>query len=150
MDFKIRSRLIAIAVLLVGIMLSGLFFFLNWAFGDRNNWRTWLMSLSYASFIGSGLIAFIIELGTRYKLPRGRVIGFFMVIGWVAASLFSTTLDTLTVLSEFTAKGLSFIIVVGGLFVLVIPGFLLMLLPWPPSFLNPRQDRPRGNNETHG
>lgn len=138
MEFKQRSFLISVTVLLVGVMLSGLFFFLNWVFGDRGNWRHWLMSLSYATFVGSALIAFLIMLGTRYNLPRWRVVGFFMVIGWIAASLISTTFDSLTLLSQHVARGLSSVIVLGGLGVLVLPGFLLMLFPWPPKFLLPK------------
>jgi hypothetical protein len=121
------------------VMTSGLLFFLNWQFGDRGNWRHWLMSISYAVFIGAALIAFLVELGARYDLPRRRVAGFFMVIGWMAASLLSTTLDTLTILSQNAARGISFAVVAGGLFALVIPGFLLMLLPWPPRFLEPHK-----------
>lgn len=139
MEFKQRSYLISIAVLLFGVMLSGLLFFLNWIFGERGNWRHWLMSLSYAAFIGSAMIAFLVMLGTRYNLPRWRVVGFFMIIGWIATSLISTTFDSLTLLSDHTARGLSSLIVVGGLGALVLPGFLLMLFPWPPRFLLPKQ-----------
>ncbi len=134
MDFKQRSFLISIAVLLIGILLSGVLFFLNWVLQDRYPWVSWLMPLSYASFLGSALIAFLIQLGTRYDFPRGRVIGFMLVIGWIAASLLSTTLDTLTI-SQDMARGISDTIIIGGLFVLVLPGFLLILLPWPPRFL---------------
>lgn len=141
MDFKQRSHLISLGVLLAGVSLSGFLFFLNWIIGDRGNWRHWLMSLSYAAFIGSALIAFLIMLGTRYNFPRWRVVGFFMVIGWIAAALISTTFDSLTVLSEHSARGLSSIIVLGGLGVLVLPGFLLMLFPWPPRFLLPKQKK---------
>ncbi len=141
MNFKQRSRLISLAVLLTGVMLSGLLFFLNWAFGDRYNWRNWLMSISYTVFIGSVLIAFLIELGTRYDLPRWRVVGFFMVIGWVATAILSTTLDSITFLAENVVRGISAVVVIGGLALLVIPGFLLMLLPWPPHFLLPKKRR---------
>jgi magnesium-transporting ATPase (P-type) len=137
---RARSRIISMAVLLLGVLISGTLFFLNWVYGDRYTWNNWLMSLSYAVFLGSGLIAFIIQLGLRYDLPPLRVAGFFMIIGWIAGSLISTTLDTLTVLSSHLAQGISYVIVVGGLFVLVIPGFLLMLFPWPPTFLNPRDN----------
>ncbi len=144
---KARSQLLSMAVMLIGVLLSGLFFFLNWAYGERYTWDNWLMSLSYASFLGSGLIAFIIQLGLRYNLPPVRVAGFFMIIGWVAASLISTTLDTITFLSQHLVQGLSYVIAVGGINVLVIPGFLMMLFPWPPTFLPPKeqsnkQDRP--------
>lgn len=140
MDFKQRSHLISLAVLLIGVALSALLFFLNWVFGDRRNWHHWLMSLSYVVFIGSGLIAFLIVLGTRYDLPRWRVVGFFLVIGWLAATMLTTTLDSLTLLAEHIARGISIIVMVGGLFVMVIPGFLLMLFPWPPRFLLPKEN----------
>ncbi|MBN2470295.1 MAG: hypothetical protein JXN59_06170 [Anaerolineae bacterium] len=148
MNFRRRSRLFSLAALLIGVMLSGLLFFLNWAFGDRYNWRNWLMSLSYTVFIGSALIAFLIELGTRYKLPRWRVVGFFMVIGWVALTLISTTLDTITFLAENFARGISVVVTIGGLFALVIPGFLLMLFPWPPRFLLPKQQQNTHHNKS--
>lgn len=146
MNFEQRSRLFSLAVLLIGVMLSGLLFFLNWAFGDRHNWRNWLMSISYTIFIGAALIAFLIELGARYDLPRWRVVGFFMIIGWVAAAILSTTLESLNFLAENVVRGISVVVVIGGLVVLVIPGFLLMLFPWPPHFLLPKKrpdnDRP--------
>lgn len=144
MNQQQRSHLISMAVLLIGVLLSGILFFLNWVFGDRYAWNNWLMSLSYASLLGCGLIAFIIQLGIRYNLSRGRVIGFFMIIGWVAGSLISTTLDTIHFLSERVAQGISYAVVVGGIFVLVIPGFMLMLFPWPPVFLPPKN-----NNQRH-
>ncbi len=147
MNFKQRSRFISIAVVLVGVMLSGILFFLNWVFGDRYNWTNWLMSLSYAVFIGSALVAFIIELGARYTLSRGRVAGFFMVITWIAGSLLSTTLETINFLSQRFARGLSLLFVVGGLFVLVIPGFLLMLFPWPPRFRASSRDASHNNDQ---
>lgn len=135
MDQKLRSHLISIAVLLFGVLLSGVLFFLNWVFGDRARWDNWLMTLSYASFLGSLLVAFLIQVGIRYALPKWRVVGFFLVIGWIAASLFSTTLETVAIFSQHVAQGISYTIVIGGLAVLVVPGFLLMLLPWPPRFL---------------
>jgi hypothetical protein len=141
MNTRLRSHLISIAVLLIGVFISGILFFLGWILGNDDPWKAWLMPLSYAAFLGSGLIAFLIQLGIRYDLPRGRVIGFLMVIGWVAASLLSTTLDTLTFLSKGVAQGISYAIVIGGLLVLVLPGFLLMLLPWPPHFLPPKHPR---------
>ncbi len=139
MEPRRRSHLISLAILLLGVLLSGGLFFVSWILGSEHPWVSWLMPLSYAAFLGCALIAFLIQLGIRYKLPRGRVIGFLMVIGWVAASLLSTTLETLTFLSEQIVRGISYGIVVGGLVVLVLPGFLLILLPWPPRFLTRRQ-----------
>ncbi len=138
MNFRLRTQLISTAVLLIGISISGALFFLNWAFGNRYVWNNWLMFLSYAVFIGAALIAFILQLGAHYDLPRGRVIGFFMIIGWVAAALISTTLDTISFLSKNVAQFISYIIVLGGLAFMVIPGFLLLLFPWPPKFLHPK------------
>ena len=137
-ELRIRTHVISMAVLLLGVAISGVLFFLNWAFGDRYTWNNWLMSLSYAAFIGCGLIAFILQLGLRYNMPRWRVVGCFIIIGWIAAALISTTLDTLHFLSTVVVEGISYAIVLGGLVVLVIPGFLLMLLPWPPHFLQPK------------
>jgi len=142
MDKRFRSHLISIAVMLIGVLLSGLFFFLNWAFKGRFAWADWLPPLSYASFLGAALIAFLIQLGIRYDFARSRVIGFMMVIGWIAASLLSTTLETLRILSAHLARGLSLVVILGGLVVLVLPGFLLMLLPWPPRFIRAKKDRP--------
>jgi len=146
MNFKQRSYLISMAVILGGVMLSGVLFFLNWVFGDRYNWTNWLMSLSYAVFIGSGLVAFIIQLGARYTLSRGRVAGFVMIIIWIAGSLLSTTLESIHFLSQQFARGLSLAFVVGGLFVLVIPGFLLILFPWPPRFRKTPDESSRDND----
>jgi len=142
MDKRFRAHLISIAVMLVGVLLSGLFFFLNWAFKDRYAWASWLPPLSYASFLGAALIAFLIQLGIRYDFSRSRVAGFMMVIAWIAASLLSTTLETLRIVSAHLARGISLVIILGGLAVLVLPGFLLMLLPWPPRFIKAKKDRP--------
>ncbi|NPV67510.1 MAG: hypothetical protein HPY64_10230 [Anaerolineae bacterium] len=146
MNFKQRSHLISTAIILVGVMLSGTLFFLNWTFGDRYNWTNWLMSLSYAVFIGSGLVAFLIELGARYTLPRGRVVGFFMIITWIAGSLLSTTLESISFLSQQFNRSLLLVFVVGGLFVLVIPGFLLLLFPWPPRLRRLSDEDSRNND----
>lgn len=136
---RIRGHLISVAVLLVGIVLSAIFFFLNWALGDAFPWVSWLMPLSYAAFLGSALIAVLIQLYLRYKLPRGRILGTALIILWVAASLLSTALDTLTV-SQNMALGISGMVVIVGFVLLVIPGFLLIL--FPPRFLE-RQGGPR-------
>lgn len=142
MDKRFRAHLISIAVMLVGILLSGLFFFLNWIFKDRFAWAGWLPPLSYASFLGAALIAFLIQLGIRYDFSRSRVIGFMMVIFWIAASLLSTALETLRIVSAHLARGVSLVIILGGLVVLVLPGFALMLFPWPPRFIKAKKDRP--------
>ncbi len=154
MNPRLRAHLISMAVLLIGVLLSGGLFFIKWVLGSDHPWSSWLMPLSYAAFLGCGLIAFLIQLGIRYDLPRSRVIGFLMVIGWVTASLLSTTLDTLNFISKQIGQGISYTIVIGGLAALVLPGFLLMLLPWPPRFLVPKapparpptEDRPGGND----
>ncbi len=138
MNFKQRTHLISLAIVLIGALLSGLFFFLHWVIGETYSWTRWLMPLSYATFLGTGLIAFIIQFGMRYKFPRGRVIGFFMIIGWISLSLMSSLLETLTILSINVTQGATHLIVLGGLVILVLPGFLLLLLPWPPRFTNPR------------
>ena len=113
MDKRFRAHLISIAVMLVGVLLSGLFFFLNWAFKDRYAWASWLPPLSYASFLGAALIAFLIQLGIRYDFSRSRVAGFMMVIFWIAASLLSTTLETLRIVSAHLARGISLVIILG-------------------------------------
>lgn len=139
MNYRQRTQLISLAVVLVGVLLSGLFFFLNWVLGDSYAWAKWLMPLSYATFLGAGLIAFIIQFGMRYTFPRGRVIGFFMIIGWISLSLISSLLETLTIISVNDAQGISYVVILGGLVVLVLPGFLLLILPWPPRFTEPRR-----------
>lgn len=149
MNLRRRAHLISMAVLLFGVLLSGGLFFANWVLGSDHLWSSWLMPLSYAAFLGCGLIAFLIQLGIRYNLPRSRVIGFFMVIGWVTAALLSTTLDTLHFISKPTGEGISYVIVIGGLVVLVLPGFLLVLLPWPPHFLLPKTPPSRQPGDAH-
>lgn len=146
MDKRLRAHLISIAVMLIGVLLSGLFFFLNWAFKERFTWASWLLPLSYASFLGAALIAFLIQLGIRYDFSRGRVAGFMMVIAWIAASLLSTTLETLRIFSAPLARDIATIVILGGLVVLVLPGFLLMLFPWPPRFIKAKKERPPRNS----
>ena len=146
MDIKTRSHLISLAVMLFGVLLSGLFFFLSWVIAENSPWKQWLMLLSFAAFFGCMVIALLIHIGTNYNLPRGRAAGFMMVIAWIAISLLSTSLDTLSFLSEHTARGLSYFLVMGGLILLVLPGFLLILLPWPPKFLEPKEQTA---NNTH-
>jgi hypothetical protein len=107
MDKRFRAHLISIAVMLIGVLLSGLFFFLSWIFKDRFAWAAWLPPVSYASFLGAALIAFLIQLGIRYDFARSRVIGFILVIGWIAASLLTTALDALRIVSAHLARGLS-------------------------------------------
>lgn len=142
---RLRSKLISIAVMLIGVLLSGLFFFLAWAVGEQNPWYNLLMPLSFAAFLGSAAITFIIQFGLRVQLERSRVIGFMLVIVWIGASLLSTTLETLRIMSAHLARGISYVIVAGGLIVLVIPGFLLMLFPWPPRLRKPPAERPSRN-----
>jgi hypothetical protein len=146
MDKRFRAHLISIAVMLIGVLLSGLFFFLSWIFKDRFAWAAWLPPVSYASFLGAALIAFLIQLGIRYDFARSRVIGFILVIGWIAASLLTTALDALRIVSAHLARGLSLVIILGGLILLVIPGFALMLFPWPPRFIKAKKDRPPGDS----
>lgn len=141
--FRLRAQLISLAVILGGVLLSGVLFFLYWALGEQHEWAAILMLLSFAVLFGSLVIAAIIRLGLRYDFPRGRVLGFMMVIGWIAASLLSTTLDTLAFISTNVAQGISYLIVLGGLVVLVVPGFLLILLPWPPKLRRFRWPRDR-------
>ncbi|MFC1961031.1 hypothetical protein ACFLYO_10000 [Chloroflexota bacterium] len=138
MDYKTRAYFISLGTLLIGVSLSGMLFFLHWVFDKRLNLGEWLLWLSYAVFIGSALIAFILQIGSRYNLPRMRVAGFLLIIIWIAAALISTVLDSITLLSTNMVQGISYTIVIGGFFVLVVPGFLLMIFPWPPRFLIPK------------
>ncbi len=147
MDPRLRSHLISAAILLASVLLSGIFFFLHWALKGRFDWAGWLMPLSYATFLGGALIAFLVQFGLYYRLPRRRVVGFMLVIAWVAASLLSTLLETLTIVSKHMARGISYLIVIGGFFALVIPGFLLILLPWPPRFLQRRPPPTKSKDE---
>lgn len=140
MDHKLRAHLISLGTLLIGVSISGLLFFMHWVLNRRLNIGEWLLWLSYAVFIGSALIAFILQIGARYNLPRARVAGFLLIIAWIVVALASTILDSIYYLSAQLIQGISYTVVIGGLLVLVIPGFLLMIFPWPPRFLIPKAD----------
>jgi hypothetical protein len=138
MDRQIRGHLLSMAVLLIGTAGSALLFFLHWALGASHAWVFWMMPLSYAVLLGSALIAVLVQLYVRYRLPRRRVIGITLIIVWVALSLLSTVLDTLGSLSlpgDIALRASGIITICGGV-LLVIPGFVLILLPLrrdPPS-----------------
>lgn len=136
MDRRIRGHLISMAVLLAGVLLSALLFFLHWVLDETHPWVYWLMPLSYAVLLGCALIAVLIQLYLRYRLPRGRVIGITMIIAWVALALLSTVFDTmgsLTLPGNIPLQSSAIIIVCGGV-LLVIPGFLLII--FSPRFLS--------------